>query len=212
MAQPATRPVLRGAASGGACALLAGWLMTQSKGGLVALAVSGVVFFTLSRKRLRALVPTLIPASFVAASYVPLTRPFRERDAADFAEAIRSGSGLALVLVAAAALAGVAYALVGRRASIPERAQRAVGAGLLAALGAAVIGASATFFVVVDRPGHFLQEKWTSFKTLPAHESGSSHLTSLGSNRYDFWRVELNDFKREPLAGVGAPGFAASQH
>jgi len=209
-AQRAARPLLRGAASGGACALLAGWLMTQSKGGLVALAVSGVVFFTLSRKRLRAVVPTLIPASLVGASYLPLTRAFRQRDAADFADAIRSGSRLALVLAAASTLVGVAYGLVDRRASIPQRAQRAVGAFLLATLGAAAIGATATFFVVVDRPGHFLQEKWTSFKTLPAHESRSSHLTSLGSNRYDFWRVELNDFKREPLAGVGARGFAAS--
>jgi O-antigen ligase len=30
---------------------------------------------------------------------------------------------------------------------------------------------------------------------------------NLGSNRYDFWRVELAGFERHPLAGVGARGF-----
>jgi O-antigen ligase len=109
-----------------------------------------------------------------------------------------------------AAVAGFAYAFVDRRVSVPQRARRAAGAVVLATLVAAVIGSIAAFFVTVDRPGHFLERKWHSFKTLPAQETGSSHLASLGSNRYDFWRVELDEFVRHPLAGVGARGFAAS--
>jgi tetratricopeptide (TPR) repeat protein len=88
--------------------------------------------------------------------------------------------------------------------------QRAFALSLATALGAVVVAAPVTFFAAVDRPGHLLQEKWQSFKKLPAHEAGSSHLTSLGSNRYDFWRVDLHDTRRHPVAGIGARGFASS--
>jgi hypothetical protein len=205
-----TRPWLRGAATGGATAFLAGWLMTQSKGGLIAAIAAGIVFFALSRDRLRAVVPTLVPAALVGGSYEVLTRPFRERADRGFADAIRSASWTALALVGVAALAGLAYALLDRRVSVPSRLQRAVGIALPAALSAALLASLATFFIVVDRPGHFLHEKWRSFKVLPAHERGSSHLTNLGSNRYDFWRVELHDVADHPVAGIGARGFAAS--
>ena len=39
--------------------------------------------------------------------------------------------------------------------------------------------------------------------------SGASHFSSgLGSNRYDFWRVAVRDFRAHPLQGVGADNFA----
>jgi hypothetical protein len=209
-AERTTRPLGRAAASGGACALLAGWLMTQSKGGLVAVALAGVVFFAVSPARLRSVVPALIPAVLVGASYELLTRPFRHRASADFAGAIRFSTWIALALVAIAVAAGFLYALVDARVSVAEDVQRRVGVALLATVAAVLVAALATFAVVVDRPVGYLQDKWQSFKTLPAHESGSSHLTSLGSNRYDFWRVELRDFAHHPLAGIGSRGFSES--
>lgn len=203
-------PVLRGAAVGGATALLSGWLMTQSKGGLLALVVSAIAFFALSPERLRAVLPALIPAVFVAAAYRPLTQPFRERAAADFAGAIRTTSWAALALAGLAAALGFAYAWADRRITVPPRTQRRFALALVTALGAVVVALPVTFFAAVDRPGHVLEQKWRSFKTLPKHETGSSHLTSLGSNRYDFWRVELNDTRRHPAGGIGARGFASS--
>jgi len=202
------RPALRGAAMGGACALLAGWLMTQSKGGLIALTLAGIVFFALSPDRLRAVVPTLVPVALVGGSYELLTRPFRERLGTDFADAVRFASRTALILAGVAALIGCVYALIDRRVLVPRRASRLAGRFLLAALAAVLIGSIGTFFGVADRPGHYLQERWRHFKTLPSHERGSSHLTSLGSNRYDFWRVELRLAQDHPVAGVGARGFA----
>jgi len=71
-ARRALHPLLRGGAIGGASALLAGWLMTQSKGGLLALAASGIVFFALSPERLRSVLPAVIPAAFVGGAYEPL--------------------------------------------------------------------------------------------------------------------------------------------
>jgi hypothetical protein len=204
------RALLRGAAIGGACALLAGGLMTQSKGGLIAFSAAGVLFFWLNPSRLRAVVPALIPLALVGGSYELLTRPYRDRYGPDFADAIRFASAAALIIAGTGAVAGCVYALIDERVSMPQRAQRFAGVVLLAALGAALVGSVAAFFVTVDRPGHFFTEKWRSFKTLPAHESGSSHLTSLGSNRYDFWRVEIRDFAHHPLAGIGARGFGSS--
>ena len=59
----------------------------------------------------------------------------------------------------------------------------------------------------IDDPRDFLSEKWASFKQLPTEETGSSHLLSLGSNRYDFWRVSLDGFSEHPVAGIGGRGF-----
>jgi O-antigen ligase/polysaccharide polymerase Wzy-like membrane protein len=204
----ANRPLLRGLAAGGSCALLAGWLMTQSKGGLIALTLAGVAFFALTRDRLRIVVPTLIPVVLIGASYELLTRPYRQRFDSGLADAIRVAAWTALVLTVLGVAAGYAFAVLDGRISVSPQTRRRAGIALLAALAAAVLGSAAAFFVVVDRPGHFVQDKWRSFKSIPAHERGSSHLTSLGSNRYDFWRVELDLARDHPLIGAGARGFA----
>ena len=150
----------------------------------------------------------LVTAALVGGSYELLTRPFRQRLSETFADAVRSAATTALVLTAAAAVIGLLYALMDRRVELPPRATRVVGAALLGAIVIALVGSIAAFFVVVDRPGHYVAVKWRHFKTLPGHETGSSHLASLGSNRYDFWRVQLAAARDHPLAGIGARGFA----
>ena len=45
-----------------------------------------------------------------------------------------------------------------------------------------------------------------SFKALQPPEPGS-RLTSAGGNRYDYWRVALDQFREWPLTGVGAGNF-----
>ncbi len=203
------RPWLRTAAVGGACILLAGGLMTQSKGGLIASAVAGIALFALSPHRLRLVIPALIPIALVGGSYELLTRPFREQDAGDFADAVRFASTTALVLTGVALAAGALYVVIDRRVAVPAAGRRLAAVGLSAALVLFAVGAVGAFFVTVDRPGHYLADKWDSFKSIPERETGSSHLTSLGSNRYDFWRVELDLARDHPLAGVGARGFAS---
>jgi hypothetical protein len=37
--------------------------------------------------------------------------------------------------------------------------------------------------------------------------AGAGRLTTASSNRYEYWRVALNAFAREPLTGIGAGGF-----
>ena len=44
-------------------------------------------------------------------------------------------------------------------------------------------------------------------ETLPRNETTSTHLLTLGSNRYDFWRVAIHQFREHPVGGIGARGF-----
>jgi len=200
--------VARAAALAAATALLGGWLLTQSKGGGIALGVSAVVFFALCPARLRALPPTLVAAALVGAAFRPLTAPYRA-SAADLAGTIRHAGTVSLLLVVVGAAVGLVYAALDRRILVSARVHRVLGFVALVALVAALLSGAGAFAATVDRPGHFLADKWRSFKTLPSSRQGSSHLFSLGSNRYDFWRVALRTFDHHPLAGVGGRGFAA---
>ena len=206
-----TWPVLvRALALGSATALFAAWLLAQSKGGGVALAVSAVVFFAVCPARLRALVPTLVAGGLVGVAFRPLTGPYRA-SSADLAASIRHAGSVALLLAVLAAAAGLVYAFADRRVEIGRRTHRLLGAVTVAALVAALAGGSAAFAVSVDRPGHWVAAKWRSFKTLPANQrAGTTHLFALGSNRYDFWRVAVKTFEHHPVAGIGGRGFRSA--
>jgi hypothetical protein len=197
---------LRAAALGGATAMLCLWLGTQSKGGGVALAVSGVAVFALAGSRLRLLAPTVIVAGLGALAAVPLTEPYRKHGAA-FGDAVRDAGTITLVLTAIGCAAGVVYALVDRRLEIGTRTRTAVGAGALGLLAASLLAGVVVFFVAVHHPVREAQQRWHEFKTLDLEQKTASHFGSLGSNRYDFWRVAWDEFERHPLVGIGAYGW-----
>jgi hypothetical protein len=196
--------VVRALSLGFATAMLAGWLSTQSKGAAVAVVASALVVFAAVPGRLRLLVPTLATVALVAPQYDGLTEAFRA-DGVD--AAARHAGGVALALFLAGVAVGGAYALLDNRLTMPARARRvaaiavAAGATLVAGVGAVQVARH------VDDPRDFVSEKWESFKQLPTTETGSSHLLSLGSNRYDFWRVSLAGFADHPVAGIGGRGF-----
>jgi O-antigen ligase/polysaccharide polymerase Wzy-like membrane protein len=74
-----------------------------------------------------------------------------------------------------------------------------VGLGALSGLGG--------FVAAVDSPTDYLQDRWHEFKREPEQETASSHLLTIGSNRYDFWRVALDEFRQHPIAGAGGRAF-----
>jgi hypothetical protein len=75
---------------------------------------------------------------------------------------------------------GVVYAAADRRLLVPPRTHRLLGVAALLAVVAALAGGAGVFAATVDRPGHFLADKWRSFKTLPPRQEGSRPLFSLG--------------------------------
>lgn len=194
---------------GAAAAMLSVELLAQSKGAAVGLVAGGVVFFAVSPSRLRALVPTAVVAILAAAAFRPLTAPYRAETDPALAAAIARAGSVALLLVLAGVVAGAAYGHLDRRLAVPARASRIAGFAVAGALAVAVAGSLAVAVTRVGDPGQYVRDRWQSFRTLPAAEDASSHLTSLGSNRYDFWRVALDAWQSHPVQGVGARGWAA---
>ncbi|HEY2935378.1 MAG TPA: O-antigen ligase family protein [Gaiellaceae bacterium] len=196
-------PAARGAACSAATVLLCGWIATQSKGAGIGLAASAVALFAASHTRLRLLVPTVLAAGCAGAFWSPLVAPYRNES-----PAVLHRAGWTILLAAAVALAaGCVYAAVDRRVEPGPRLLRFAGAAALAALVAALAVTASSFFVLVNHPGRFAQHRWESFKHFPAQDTTSTHFLTLGSNRYDFWRVALKEFRSHPVAGIGAEGF-----
>jgi hypothetical protein len=198
---------LRGLAVGAAAALAGGWALAQSKGGALGLAASAVVVFAVSRRRLRLAVPFALVTALVAASFPALTEPYR---AADRLAALHRAGAAELALAACGLLLGLVYAAVDARVVVAERTARRAGRVVVALLAAAVVAGCAAFFATHPHPGSFAAGKWSSFKHLPTHRDASTHLGSLGSNRYDFWRVAIHETAAHPLAGIGTRGFRAA--
>src|SRR6185437_16890550 len=94
-----------------------------------------------------------------------------------------------------------------KRLEVPARVRRGAGALALLVVVVAVIAVPVAFFASVAHPGNYLGDRWRSFKHAPRDEYGRTHFISLGSNRYDFWRVALTEFEHHPLAGIGDRGF-----
>jgi O-Antigen ligase len=197
---------LRTLAFAGAVVLLAGLLMTQSRAGAVALAVSAIVVFALAPARLRLLVPVAAAGVLAGSAYYPLTDPF-QAEGAELESAISDAAAWALVLSVAGVFAGLVYALADRRLAVPPRAVRVAGVAALTVLVLGAAGGVGAFAATVDTPVDYVGDRWDDFKRQPETKTGSSHLVSIGSNRYDFWRVALGEFREHPLAGAGARSF-----
>ncbi len=208
--QRAAPAAARSLALAAGVALLAVSLAAQSKGSALGIAISAIVFFAAFPGRLRSLVPTLLAFGLVGAAFYPLTEPFRTNGDAATRDAIRTVGTTVLSLTGAAIAIGLVYTLLDRRLELSERARALAGRIALGVLLLAVVGGLAGFFVKVHHPVGFAGDKWRSFKHLPGRERTGTHLLSLGSNRYDFWRVSLVEFKRHPLNGIGARGFATA--
>jgi O-Antigen ligase len=108
----------------------------------------------------------------------------------------RQGAIVLVLLVLITAAAGLAQLLLSRRErpgalALPPRAPLLATAVICAGLAVAiVVGAHETS------------------GTTPRLSGGATRLTSLESNRYDYWSVALRAFASEPLRGVGAGGWS----
>jgi O-Antigen ligase len=194
----------RALALGGATAIAAGWLTAQSKGGVLAIAVSAAVLFAVSPLRLRLLPPALVAAGLTALAYRPLTAPFRSGTDRALVADVRHAGAAILALAALGLVVGALYALLDRRLEVGPRTTRLAGTVVAALAAAGLAAAIAIVLVRVD-----LSSEWRAFKNAPTN-SASSHLLQLGSYRYDIWRVALKEFGHHPLAGIGSRGFGAA--
>ncbi len=208
-------PILRGALLAGTVLSVDLAVMTQSRGAMVAVAVSLPIFFVLSGQRLRGLL-ALVPIA--AALYLA----FPDLNGIYLAfvgrEAPVEGL-LSLVLptvwltAAGAGLYGLLWGFVDRWWSPSSLVVRfAGGLALVGCLLVLAVGAA----VLIERTGDpvtLAQQKWEAFKNNDTSgQEDSRYLSASGSGRYTLWQVAWEDFETHPILGVGTQNYEATYY
>ncbi len=204
---------LRGVLAGGAVLLAAVALLSQSRGAFYTTPVVLVLVFALLPGRARTFA-LLLPVAVGLGAIVPVVLRVGER--AEHGGDVRGALHSATVAMFAAALGvglvvAAAAALESRTVlSQPAAARVRRGVGALGVLSLVAILAGG--WVAAGDPLTRVEHGWSTFKSPSSYAADSatgSRLTSgLGSNRYDFYRVALNEFAAHPLLGIGADNYA----
>jgi len=184
-------------------------VLGQSRGAIIAAALSVIVVLALLPGRLRRIVALLVVGACLAPAATVLLDVYRE-GATD--ERMRAA---AIAVVLAALVAGCVWGLLvaleerGRASGLRPRRVVAIGVAALAVLAAAISLASA------GRITNFVDDQYTAFVTLgePQDRLGAqgqadtTRLATGAGNRYDYWRVSVDAWRERPLAGIGAGGY-----
>jgi len=202
-------PPLRALGLGGAGLLLGLALMGQSRGWFFSLPVVVLIFLAVVPGRARAALTLLVLGVTALAIAGPVL---------DVHDSFTTGPGLTglvddaarAILLASGALAvlGLAVSLLDRRVEPRPALERAAGRTVAVLAAVALAGAA---IVWIDRSGDpfdTVSDAWREFKRGELPRAGESRFTaSLGSGRYDIWRVAWDRFEDEPLTGIGADNF-----
>jgi tetratricopeptide (TPR) repeat protein len=205
---------LRGVLAGAAVLLAEAALLSQSRGSLYATPVMLLLVFALFPARTRTFV-SLVPVAGGIAAAAPAVLHVGDhlRNGVVVPATLHHAVAVILVVSAVVALVVGAAAWLETRltvtADVAGRAHRLLGAAAVATL----IAALAAGWVAAGNPLARVEHAWDTFKSPRGYaaNSGGSRLTSgLGSQRYDFYRVALDEFAAHPLAGIGADNFQQS--
>lgn len=207
-------PLLRGAILAGLVLSAGVAILPQSRGAMVAMALSAIVFFLFSGKRLRGLLALAPVAAAIFFAFPGLNDVYLAYAGERSMEAAISEATPAVWLGAAGAgVFGVVWGIVDRWWRPPGGLVRLVGGVVLAcAIGATLVGG----VLVQERIGSpvtLAQEKWETFRTSYASgQDDSRYLSASGSGRFVLWEVAWRDFKANPLLGVGTRNYEATYH
>jgi hypothetical protein len=199
---------LRGVLAGGAVLLAEVALLSQSRGSLFATPVMIVLVFALLPGRTRTFALLLPVAAGVAAAAPSVLHVGDDlNDGAVMPSTVHHATS-AMFLAALAVCVVVALgAAVETR--LGERARGRMRVAVRALAAATLVAVIAGGLVAAGNPVTRLEKGWHSFKGGYAEDktSGSRLTSGLGSNRYDFYRVALDEFLHHPLVGIGADNF-----
>jgi O-Antigen ligase len=202
--------LLRGTLIGIACAGLQLAVVGQSRGWLFTLPLVAVVSIVVVSDRLRVVAAAILP---IVAAVIPVHRLLGVYNApagsAAQSRAATHAGRIALVVSAAGMVLGTVLAwtetlIRPRRLSRRRRLQ--VGAVVTAA--AIAVGAVGAAAATHGDPIHFLTKQWRGFSHPPTAAGSGSHFATVGSGRYDFWRVALDAALAHPIGGLGQDNFA----
>ena len=199
---------IRGLALAAAALLLETALLSQSRGAAVGFAATAVVYVALVPHRFSALGGLAVLVGLAGLTWAPLT-DVREAATTGALDAALADATILILLSALAAFATAAFAAVAAepwQAALERPALRRSGRLAIAAL-AAVLAVGA----LAATASGWVGDRYEDFKSSGYEEveAGRTRFTgSLGSNRYDFYRVALNEFRAHPIQGIGADNFA----
>lgn len=204
-------PTLRATAFAAAVLCLGLAFLTQSRGVIVALVLGGAVALVLSTERIRRAFLSLLAVGGVLVLSGPLLvayRRFEDGPGPVTSSDIASATNALTFLVVDALIVGLVLALLdgGLRASVENlaRARRIS----VVALAAGAVGLFAGGVVAAGDPVDFVREKVDEFQAVESRSSEFSETISTGGQRYDLWRVALDQFAAAPIAGAGEGGYS----
>jgi hypothetical protein len=194
------RPSVRGCALGFGVVLIGLNLLSASRGSIFTLPAVALTFLVFVPGRLRSLAMFIV----LAAGVSPLISPALDVYRSDAAAVPRqAGHALVLILVSGSVVAAVGTVLshLDERVRFSPARVRTIGAVVISVAVLGGVGA-----VAVTKPWSYVHSSWHSFK-YRFEPGGATHFGGLGSNRYDFWRVGLDEFRAHPIGGIGADNF-----
>jgi O-antigen ligase len=212
LAEVASSRRIRVAAIGAAGLIAAIAVTTQARALLPAFLVATALVMIAAPNRTRRGVHLLIVAAAVGVSahwtlqLYSSTGPVQAFS--PLAHTLR-GAGLA-ILVGALLAAGLKLGLEFVTSRVAEvtrvRLSRRLGQTMLVAVAAGAVA------VGVGAHGR-ISTQWNDFTHLNAEQSASNRFLAIGGGfRYDLWRVALDEFKSDPIAGVGAGNYDDSYY
>jgi tetratricopeptide (TPR) repeat protein len=202
---------LRGILAGGAVLLAEVALLGQSRGAFYATPVMLVLVFAFLPSRVRTFAVLVPVAAAIAAAAPAVLRVGNHLSRNDVVPGTLHHAVAAIFISAAAA--GIVVALgsaVEQHAPIPPRALQRLRAATAACAVLALVGLIAGGWAAAGDPIARVRHGWDTFRSVKgyaANSSGSRLTSGLGSNRYDFYRVALDEFLAHPLGGIGADNF-----
>jgi O-antigen ligase len=202
---------LRGVLAGGAVMLAEVALLSQSRGSIYATALMLVLVFVLLPGRVRTFV-VLVPlaAGIGAAAPTILRVGDHLRNGEVTTTAVHSAIATAIAAAIAVGLIVALGAATETRRTSSETSRARIRSAVAALAIATLVAVVAGGLVAAGNPVTRIKHGWDTFKSprgYAANASGNRLTSGLGSQRYDFYRVALDEFAAHPLAGIGADNF-----
>jgi O-antigen ligase len=202
-------PALRGVLAGGAVLLAEVALLSQSRGSLFSTPVMLVLVFALLPGRARTFA-FLVPVAIGIAAAAPAVIRVGDRVNNGQTSPVLVHSAVTAMLVASVcvALAVGLAAAIESRAQLAEQTEQRIRTVVGALAVATLIGLLGVALAAVHDPVGRVSHGWDTFTQGYGANGPGDRLTSgLGSNRYDFYRVSLDQFASHPLLGIGVDNF-----
>jgi O-antigen ligase len=201
---------VRGLGLAAATVLLEVALLSQSRGALLAFAFTAVAFVVLHPRHWAALAGLAVAVLAVVVGWDTLTEVRNATSNAALDDLMGDArawiAGSAAVALVLGLVAGLLDGLARRRLPASPRRRRLVDGAFYAVALAGFVGLVA---VTASSTG-WLDARWDDFRTgsYSEVEGGDNRFGALGSGRYDFYRVSLDEFSERPVTGTGAENFA----